>query len=389
MRIAFVIQRYGLDVHGGSEYLCRVWAERLARRHTVAVLTTCARDYLTWADHYSPGHELINGVQVQRYRVPEPRDMASFDAFSRLIYWQPHTIAQEVEWMRRGGPWSPALFAAIEQQQDEFDLFVFMTYLYCTTFFGMPAVAHKAVLVPTAHDEPPIYLGIFRQVFTSPRSIIYLTPAERVFVQRQFAVAAIPNAEIGIGIDLPDLSEHIEAEPPMLLYIGRIHPSKGCDHLHAYMLRYLAERSTALALVYAGRADMELAPHRQITFAGFVSEEEKQRLLAQCSVLVIPSPYESLSIVTLEAWAAGKPVLANGAAPVLREQVIRSNGGLFYTSYAEFAACLDLLLADAALRRQMGQAGRHFVERLYSWPAIDERLERALEESRTYVAACH
>lgn len=380
MRIAFVVQRYGLDVHGGAELHSRLWAERLARRHQIDVLTTCARDYLTWADLYRPGVELINGIRVQRFSVDAPRDIEAFDSFSRTIFGQPHTDAQEIEWMRRQGPYSSALFRAIAEQRERFDLFIFMTYLYCTTFFGLPAVRDKAVLVPTAHDEPPIHLRIFKKLFSAPRYIIYNSPAERAFLGRLFALSGVPSSEVGVGVDLPSRPSEEEIEPLMLLYLGRIHPSKGCEQLYDYFVRYRATGDTPLRLIFAGRADVALPEHPDVSYRGFVSEAEKQQLLRQCSMLVLPSVFESLSIVCLEAWAEGKPTLVNGRA-VLREQTLRSQGGLFYTSYDEFAACLDLLLEDEALRRRLGRQGRAFVQHWYSWPVVEQRLELALAEA--------
>lgn len=388
MRLAFVIQRYGLEVHGGSEYECRMWAERLAQRHHVEVITTCARDYITWADYYSPGVESINGVRVQRFPVDSPRDIAAFDAFSHTIFGQPHTEAQEIEWMRMGGPYSTPLLEAIAQQYQQFDLMIFMTYLYCTTFFGMPLAADRAVLVPTAHDEPPIYLNIFRRVFRTPRYMIYNTLTEHALLLRLFNMP-IPGSEVGLGVDIPPESySHHEADPqqPCLLYIGRIHPSKGCDQLYNYMARYGQERAQPMQLLMVGRADMDLPAHPDIQYTGFVSEEEKQAHLRDCSLLLVPSPFESLSIVLLEAWAMGKPVLVNGRTPVLREQVLRGGGGLFYESYEEFAACLDMLLADRQLRRQLGEQGRRFVARRYHWSVIEQRLEAALAQARQVIA---
>jgi glycosyltransferase involved in cell wall biosynthesis len=382
MRLAFVVQRYGLEVHGGSELHCRAWAERLAAQHHVEVLTTCARDYLTWADYYAPGVETINGVRVQRFAVDAPRDLAVFDQFSQTIFGQPHTRAQEIEWMRRQGPYASGLFQAITAQRDHFDLFIFMTYLYCTTYFGLPLVREKAALVPTAHDELPIHLGIFKELFGAPRYIMYNSPTERAMLRRLFALEDRPGSEVGVGVDLPPvLADDQEQVPPTLLYIGRIHPSKGCEQLYDAFVRYRATCAAPLRLIFAGRADVAMPEHPEVVYTGFVSEAEKQLLLRQCSILALPSAFESLSIVCLEAWAAGKPTLVNGDAAVLREQTLRSQGGLFYTSYDEFAACLDLLLADEALRRRLGQQGRAFVERWYSWPVVERRLETALAEA--------
>lgn len=379
MRIAFVVQRYGADISGGSEQLCRAWAERLARRHQVTVFTTCARDYLSWADHYPAGEQELNGVRLRRFPVDAPRDIAAFDAFSQGIFGAPHSEADELEWMRRQGPYSTPLFEAIAAARDDHDLFVFVTYLYCTTFFGLPLVADKAVLAPTAHDEPPIHLPIYRRLFALPRALLFLMPAERAFVRRTFDIAHIPDAEGRMGVDLPPPAPEAEQDdPPLLLYVGRVHPSKAVDELHAFFARYRAEGGPPLRLALAGRVDTPLPPHPDIELLGFVSEEQKRELIGRSSLLVLPSYYESLSISILEAWALGRPTLVNGASPVLREQTLRSRGGLFYNGYAEFAAALDTLLADRAMRRRMAASGRDFVARTYSWPVAEARLEADL-----------
>jgi glycosyltransferase involved in cell wall biosynthesis len=379
MRIAFVVQRYGPDVHGGSEQLCRAWAERLAHRHAVTVFTTCARDYLTWADHYPPGEHMIAGVRVRRFPVDAPRDLAAFDAFSQTIFGGPHSPDDELEWMRRQGPYSTPLLAAIAAAREDHDLFVFMTYLYCTTYFGLPLVAERAALVPTAHDEPFIYLALFRRLFALPRALLFLTPAEQALVQRIFDVTHIPAHEARMGLDLPAVVAPAVAEdPPMLLYIGRVHPSKAVDELQAFFTRYRAEGGRPARLVFAGRVDLPLPAHPEVESLGFVDEATKQALLARACLVLMPSYYESLSISVIEAWAAGRPTLVNGAAMVLREQSLRGGGGLFYQGYHEFAACLDRLLADEALRRQLAAQGRAFVMRTYSWPVAEARLEQSL-----------
>jgi hypothetical protein len=108
---------------------------------------------------------------------------------------------------------------------------------------------------------------------------------------------------------------------------------------------------------------------------------EKGRSLA-ADVLIMPSPYESLSMVTLEAWAMGRPVLVNGDCDVLRGQAVRSNAGLYYTSYAEFAETLRLLENDPRLRAGLGANGRRYFERHYTWPEIDRKYLDLLDRLR-------
>lgn len=382
MRIAFVVQRYGIDVHGGSEYHCRVWATHLAAHHEVTVFTTCARDYITWADYYPEGGERIDGVQVWRFPTDTPRDLAAFERFSETIFGREHTREQELEWMRLQGPYSTKLFEAIEAHREAFDIFIFMTYLYCSTFFGLPLVREKAVLVPTAHDEPPIYLSIFKDLFAAPRYMLYNTLAERRFLASRFNMQSIPGIEVGVGVDLPlETRAEPDTDSPTLLYIGRIHTSKGAEQLFEYFTRYCREDGLPARLIFVGRADITMPAHPNIAYHGFISEEEKQKLLSECAILVLPSPFESLSIVCLEAWAAGRPTLVNGLSDAMREQSLRSGGGLFYTSYEEFAGCLNVLLANRNLRMQLGQQGRQFVERRYAWPVVERRLEYALAEA--------
>ena len=80
-RIAFVNQRYGLEVNGGSEYYTRLMAERLAKYYEVDVLTTKAVDYTTWKDWYVRDVETINGVTVRRFSVAQERAV-DFDAYN-------------------------------------------------------------------------------------------------------------------------------------------------------------------------------------------------------------------------------------------------------------------------------------------------------------------
>jgi len=383
MRLCFVIQRYGLEVAGGSELHCRWLAGRLARRHEVEVATTCALDYLEWRDHYPPGPDRVDGIPVTRHPVARPRSERRFALVSDLVFHEEHSLADEREWVVENGPFSPELVRSLPRRRDV-DLFVFYSYRYYQTFFGLPPVAARAVLVPTAEEDPAIELPVFASLFRAPRGILYLTPEERSLVQGVSGNAGVPDVVVGSGINVApgweavDVGARFGLPPRYVLYVGRIDRNKGADRLFSYYKRLHAEWPESPPLVLVGKPALEIPVHPKILHLGFVSEAEKFALLAGCEVLVMPSAYESLSVVVLEAWAMGRPVLVNSACRVLEGQCVRSGGGLFYRGYSEFAAALRMLAGDAGLRAALGAAGKAYVRREYDWDVVEDRTSRFL-----------
>lgn len=377
-KIAFVVQRYGLDVNGGAEFHCRLIAERMVKYFDVEVLTTCAIDYMTWKNEYVAGVEELNGLKIRRFPVDFPRDVSKFNKFSLTIFGKKHTEADELEWMKLQGPYSTQLLDHIEKNNKDYDHFIFFTYLYCTTFFGLPLVKDKAILVPTAHDEPPIYLSIFKSLFNIPQAIIYNTEEEKGFLNSKFKNQNILSDIVGIGIDIPkDINENDFTEKynfdNFIIYVGRIDESKGCKQLFEYFLKFKNETGSELKLVLLGNPVMKIPKHPDIACLGFVNDQDKYNAIKAAKMLIMPSRYESLSMVLLEAWHCKKPVLVNGQCEVLKGQCIRSNAGLWYENYEEFRECLDLLLADEHLRDQLGDKGRKFVDMNYSWETIEKK----------------
>jgi glycosyltransferase involved in cell wall biosynthesis len=440
LRIAFIVQRYGAEVLGGSEYLCRVIAERLAPRHQVEVLTTCARDYITWKNEYPEGHDRIRGVTVRRFANARTRDLAAFNKLSDWIYGNSHTRDDEMEWIRQQGPWCPALVDYLQRQHHQFDVLVFFTYLYAPTVLGIRVDPSKSILVPTAHDEPAIRLGIFKDVFAAPAAFAYNTEAERRFVHENFALRAIDEEVIGIGVEPPETADSIDqattgaadladGEPdpadrkasrfvdvddttitpganidsptfrshqstrgdrfrrrhrlhgPVALYGGRIDPGKGCEELIEYFSSYVAGGNEG-SLVLMGVKLMALPEEPWVRFAGQLSEQERFAALEAATVVIVPSPYESLSILALEALAVGTPVLVNARSEVLVEHCRRSNAGLYYADRDEFVECLKLLMGDDRLRRAMGRNGKDYVKRNYRWDLVISKYERLFNKLR-------
>jgi glycosyltransferase involved in cell wall biosynthesis len=388
LKLAFVVQRYGAEVNGGAETHCRWLVERLAKRHQVEVFATRALGYVDWADSYPAGTAEVGGVPVHRFGVRRRRVARRFASISRTVFDGPHTREEEEDWVRANGPESPALLKAVASAEARFDLFFFYCYRYYHSYFGLPLVRDKAVLVPTAEEDPAIGLSIFHGLLRAPRGIVYLTPEEKDLVEEASGNSHVPNVVVGSGLSLPeaggplDFRERHGLRRPYLLYVGRVDKNKGCVSLFAYFQRFVEETGADVDLVLAGTAALRIPEHPRILHVGFVTEEEKVAALRGAEMLVMPSPYESLSMVLLEAWKLGRPVLANGRCRVLAGQCLRSGGGLFYDGYAEFREAASVMLARSDLREALGRQGREYVEREYSWERVDARMEEFLGDMR-------
>jgi len=369
MRIAFVVQRYGLEVNGGAELEARLIAEHVAPYVQVEVLTTCAVDYMTWKNEYTPGVETINGILVRRFPVRATRDVEKFNRFSADLLSRPHSYYDEIRWMALQGPDVPDLFAFVRERQDDYDLFLFFTYLYATTFLGLQIVPQKSILFPTAHDEPWIQFGIFQALFHLPRGFIFNSYEEDQLVRMNFRNEYIPGVVLGVGIEMPPIPTTDVLEEDYVLYLGRVDESKGCNELFSYFLRYKEQTGDPVKLVLIGSEAMPLPTHPDVISLGFMGEG-RFAWLQKADLLVLPSPYESLSLATLEAFALGVPVLVNGAAPVLRGHCQRSHGGLYYQDETEFVESLRWLRSNEALRKKLGAQGRQYVKRHFRWPVV-------------------
>ena len=375
MRAAFVVQRYGKEVNGGAELLCRQIAERLAARMDVDVISTCAIDYVSWKNEYPPGVTEDNRVLVHRFPVSKERDIERFNQLSNAIYPRRTSASMEEceRWMIEQGPYVPEIWKYLYTVRDRVNALFFFTYLYATSYFGLPGVREKAILVPLAHDEWPIYMPIWDSFFELPKGFIFSTPEEKNFLRQRFPHAYLEGPIIGVGIESPmDVNadrfrQQYDISSPFLLYIGRIDPSKGCDQFFANFLA-LKQSGYSGKLILLGRAVMAVPEHPDIVVLGFVEDHVKWDAIAACDCLVMPSPYESLSMVLLEAWVLGKPTLVNSRCDVLVGQSRRSQGGLWFESEDEFIAAIKSI--DTFTRNQLGIQGRAFVKANYTWDRI-------------------
>lgn len=384
-RVAFVVQRYGADVTGGSESLARALAERLLPRYEIEVLTSCARDYVTWRNELPAGEQSLEGVRVRRFPVARERELESFNRFSEPLYAREAGAAEQAEWLERQGPYVPELVAHLERHAADYHAVVFFTYLYYPTVAGLRVPGARSLLVPTAHDEPPLRFSMYREAFESARALAFCSGPERELVAERFGLRGRPEAVTGMGVDVPErpaveaFKIRHDVSAPYLVYAGRIDAGKGVDELLAHYVRYRQGFRGAADLLLLGKLAMPQPRLPGVRTLGFLDEDEKHAALAGATAVLCPSPYESLSIVLLEALAHGTPVLATARSAVLLDHCRRSNAGLWYENAAEFGEALDLLVHRPELREALGKSGRTYVAEHYRWPVVLDRYTDLIE----------
>ncbi len=379
MRLAIVVQRYGTEISGGAELHARYIAELLSSRLEVCVLTTCARDHVTWRNEFPPGPDEINGVHIERFRVSRERSHRDFGARSRRVFGRMHSLQEELNWLTSEGPVSRGLISRLRRSPGEFDFVVLFSVRYHHAYHGARAVPERAILVPTAERDPALGLAIFQPIFRGVRAIMYNSFEERAAIHAIAANEHVPGVVVGVGSAIPPAIEPARARQkfglsrPFLVYVGRIDPNKGCAELFDFFLRYLDASGRELDLVLIGTPAQPIPAHPRIRHLSYVADQDKFDVLGAAEALVMPSYFESLSMVALEAWALGRPVLANARCDVLVGQCLRSNAGLYYEDVREFAAALDRLLDDRALAGALGRNGQEYFTRHYSWPVIERK----------------
>jgi glycosyltransferase involved in cell wall biosynthesis len=386
VKLAFVTPRYGTEVIGGAESAARMLAERLCQRPgwEVEVMTSCALDHLTWENTEPAGTSVLNGVTVHRFPTASRRMIEYFDLDAKLRM-SPTTasLTESRRWVALNGPMCPGLVDAVADT--DADILACYPYLFATTVDSIAVAKVPVVLHPAAHDEPALYLSAFRQSFRDVDGFVYHTQAERDLMEYAFAIGARPQIVLGLGVNEPAGDGRRGGDilglgdRPYLCYLGRVDEHKGCGMLATYFEEYKKRHPGDLALAFVGPISDKAPEHPDIVATGTVSEADKWDILAGAQVMVNPSAYESFSLVLLEAWTLGVPVLVNESCAATMEHCRRSGGGVWFDSFRTFEVAVERLTGDAALRSALGAAGRSYTARYYRWPSIIDRYTRFLE----------
>ena len=377
-RIGFVTPWYGEKIGGGAEAELRGLVHHLKDAGVdLEVLTTCVECFQSdWnKDFHEPGLTEEAGIPVRRFRVRQ-RDTLRFDAVNlRLMKGEKLTSAAEADFCREMIN-SPDLYGYIRDHGDGYSLFVFIPYMFGTTYYGCQVHPEKSVLIPCLHDESYAYMKCFRKAFAPAAGMIFHAEPERELAEKLYGVRGDAFPVLGEGIDTDWTAdaalfrEKTGIRQPFILYAGRKEAGKRVDVLTRYFAHYRKSRKDDLKLVLIGGGKIDNPDPKNILDLGFVDRDIKYGAYAAAEFFCNPSEMESFSIVIMESWLAGRPVLVNGRCPVTRDFARRAKGGLYYENYPEFAACADWLLSRKETAAQMGRNGRDYVQEHFTWDTI-------------------
>ena len=387
MKIAFVIPWYG-DIPGGAETECRQTAEKLQKSGLdVEILTTCVKQFLSdWnTDHYSEGTYKENGITVRRFSVRK-RDTKKFDQVNFKLMNNCRISPIEEQIYIENMINSDDLYSYIRDHGNEYDHFFFIPYMFGTTYYGSLIHPEKSILIPCLHDESYAYMDIFKKMFKDVKAVIYNSEPEKELANRIYDIKG-HQIVMGAGMDT-DISYNAQRfrdkfgiKNEFLLYAGRRDPGKNVSLLMEYFARYKESCNGNLKLVLIGKGELTVPKEHMhdIIDLGFVPLEDKFDAYAAATLFCMPSTNESFSIVIMEAWLCGTPVLVHADCAVTKDHCIKSNGGLYFSNYDEFEECLKYFLTDPAKRDLIAKNGKEYVIRNYSWETVIRRYEKLLD----------
>ncbi|EPG73943.1 glycosyltransferase, group 1 family protein [Leptospira fainei serovar Hurstbridge str. BUT 6] len=422
-RLAIVTPIFSGRVSGGSERLIYLYTLMLSKFYEVTVLSTRSLDYISWKNQI-PVKEITpvqlgpdiekrissewletnseDRIRILRFSVEKERQIQKFNKYSDRILndrsygpFSKNAFKSEEDreriWVEMQGPYCPDLIQYIETNERDYDVFVFVSYLYYPMVYGLPLVAKKSLVIPTLHDEPPARLSIYRNLFKDDSAYSFNTPEERTLFQNIYGFSPSLENVIGMHLETPE-PEMLERKPLKketdffdFLYVGRIDEGKGVSELVDFFADWQRRTGRQDKLLLAGKGDLKLlhklTKHPFLQVLGFVEESEKARRILEADVLINPSPMESFSIILMEAWIRGTAVLVNGKSEVLKGHCLRSNGGLYYIDKQSFAAVADYLVSHPKEREIMGINGKRYVQSNFNPNIVEKKLINIVERT--------
>lgn len=382
-KIGFVIPWYAENIPGGAEMETREVTKHLkAAGLDVEILTTCVKEFGSdWNKNFYPeGEEIVHNVPVKRFKVRK-RDTRAFAAVNTKLMNGTVPTAEEQQIFVDEMVNSPDLYKYIKKHSREYTAFVYIPYMFGTTYFGVKTCPEKAVLIPCFHDEAYVYMDIFRSLYSKAEGMIFNARPEYELTKRLYDIENMQTVVMGIGMDT-DLTSDAAAfrkkfgiSEPFIIYAGRKDAGKNVHTLVKYFSEYRKRRVTDLKLVLIGGGEIQIPAdvRDHVIDLGFVDRQDKYNAIAASEFLCQPSKNESFSLVIMESWLCGRPVLVHEDCAVTANFARESEGGLYFNDYFEFEGCTDFFLSKKDTAAQMGRNGCAYVKKNFDWDIIVDK----------------
>lgn len=383
-KIAFVVPWYGEKIPGGAESAGRDIAKNLINAGIkVEILTTCVKDFASdWnINFHKKGIEIIDDLVIRRFKVRE-RNIQAFNIVNYKLINNIKINEKEERIFLEEMINSPDLYTYIEHHKSYYDAFIFIPYMFGTSYYGIKACPEKSVLIPCLHEEAYAHLNLFKEIFEKCKGIIFLSEAEKNLAEKLYNIKNVKRTVIGTGIDTKvnfdgqkfKIKYHLKN--PYILYAGRKDTGKNVHILIEFYKKFLELNphiDLDLILIGGGSIDIHRSIQNHVKDLGFVSLEDKYNAYAGADIFCQPSNHESFSIVIMESWICGTPVIVNGECEVTKRFCIESNGGLYYFSYNEFEQCVKYFINNKEKAKIIGLQGKKFVEANFDWEVVTKQ----------------
>jgi glycosyltransferase involved in cell wall biosynthesis len=371
-RVLVITPRFGAFA-GGAEALLAAYAHLLDDAgHAVEIATTCALDHHTWANEVAAGTKIEDGLKTHRFEIELPPR-------TRGACPSSHVFTDELRWFG-DSMWCPELSEYLRREAASYDALIAGPYLFGTTLWSVLEHPQQCILVPCLHDEAEAHTKVVGQMLRSAQICAFNSEPELALARRLHG-NDVSGVVIGIGLDpTPVTTEEVLHDLPadFIVYCGRMEEGKGANRVIDQVREHNTRHPEApIDLVMIGGGPLIPPPDPRIHAYGYVSETAKRTTLSRAKALVSFSRMESLSIVALEAWREGTPVITGSDCEVLRWQVERSDGGIVIETSAQFSKALATL-ADPSRRNQLGTNGARLLQTDYQAEEIMRRLVTAI-----------
>lgn len=390
-KIGFVTPWYGENIPGGAEAALRDITNHLfAAGMEIEILSTCVREFQSnWnCNYYKPGvtHE-SGGIPVRRFKVRE-RDVRAFDEVNIKLMNDMKLTRNEEEVFVKEMINSPDLYRYIRDHKDEYEAFVFIPYMFGTTYYGVQECYEKAVMIPCFHEEAYVYMSNFREVFSKVAGMMFNAKPEEELTKRIFDVSHMKAETMGLGVDTKlthdanRFREKYQITEPFILYAGRKDVGKNIYTLIDYYREYVSRKKSDVKLVLLGGGKIQIPADikNRVIDLGFVPIQDKYDAYAAAELLCQPSKHESFSYVIMESWLCERPVLVHAGCNVTQNFVKESNGGLYFKDYFEFEGAVDYLLEHPKEAKIMALQGKRYVQENFDWDVMIEKYKKYFAE---------